>query len=73
MQAAGLTVDAPSIIAGDSFAHNARAVVNDVLRHAKDGGEIVFHLGGPNAPVTLEALKQVVPLLEKKGYAFGRR
>jgi peptidoglycan/xylan/chitin deacetylase (PgdA/CDA1 family) len=70
---AGLRVDDPNVIAGDSFSRNVGAIVEQVLRQAKDGGTVIFHLGGPNAPVTLEALKTVVPLLEKRGYVFAAK
>jgi peptidoglycan-N-acetylglucosamine deacetylase len=69
----GLRVDDPDVIAGDSFNRNAGAIVEQVLRQAKDGGTVIFHLGGPNAPASLEALKKVVPLLEKRGYVFASK
>jgi peptidoglycan/xylan/chitin deacetylase (PgdA/CDA1 family) len=67
---AGLTVDAPDIVSGDAFSHDADAVVEQVLRLARGGRTIIFHLGGPNAPVTLAALQRVVPALGKMGYEF---
>jgi peptidoglycan-N-acetylglucosamine deacetylase len=67
---AGLTLDAPDIVSGDAFSHDASAVVEQVLRQARSGGTVVFHLGGPNAPVTLVALRRVVPALGKMGYEF---
>lgn len=70
---AGLRVDVPDVIAGDSFNHNVTAIVEQVLRQAKDRATIIFHLGGPNAPVTLDALKKVVPRLEKRGYVFASK
>jgi peptidoglycan-N-acetylglucosamine deacetylase len=70
---AKMRVDTPTVIAGDSFNRNVQAIVEQVLRQAKDGGTVIFHLGGPNAPVTLEALKQVVPVLEKRGYVFAAK
>ncbi len=73
VEQAGLQVDTPNVIAGDSFNRNTAAIVEQVLRHAKDGGTVIFHLGGPNAPVTLEALRKLVPLLEKRGYVFGAK
>jgi peptidoglycan/xylan/chitin deacetylase (PgdA/CDA1 family) len=66
----GLTVDVPDIVSGDAFSHDADAVVQQVLRLARPGGTVIFHLGGPNAPVTLDALKRVVPALRKMGYEF---
>jgi peptidoglycan/xylan/chitin deacetylase (PgdA/CDA1 family) len=67
---AGLTPDTPDIVSGDAFSHDADAVVEQVLRLARGGGTVIFHLGGPNAPVTLDALKRVVPALGKMGYEF---
>jgi peptidoglycan/xylan/chitin deacetylase (PgdA/CDA1 family) len=70
---AGLRIDQPDIISGDSFNRNVKAIVQQVLKQAKDGGTVIFHFGGPNAPATLEALKQVVPLLEGRGYVFAAK
>jgi peptidoglycan/xylan/chitin deacetylase (PgdA/CDA1 family) len=70
---AGLTVDTPTVIAGDSFNRHVEAIVRQVLRAAKDGDTVLFHLGGPNAPATLEALQQIVPALEQKGFEFAPR
>jgi peptidoglycan-N-acetylglucosamine deacetylase len=70
---AGLRVDTPNVIAGDSFNQNVDAIVQQVLRQARNGGTVLFHFGGPNAPATLRALERVVPELEKRGYAFARR
>jgi peptidoglycan-N-acetylglucosamine deacetylase len=68
---AGLKVDTPTVIAGDSFNSNVDAIVRQVLRQARAGGTVLFHLGGPNAPATLDALERVVPALERKGYEFA--
>ncbi len=73
VQQAGMRVDDPNVIAGDPFNRNVTAIVEQVLRQAKDGGTVIFHLGGPNAPVTLDALKKVVPLLEQRGYRFAAK
>jgi len=69
----GLRVDVPDVISGDAFNSNVQAIVEQVLRKAKNGSTVIFHFGGPNAPATLEALKRVVPLLEKKGYVFAAK
>jgi peptidoglycan/xylan/chitin deacetylase (PgdA/CDA1 family) len=68
---AGLRVDTPNVIAGDSFNSNVKAIVEQVLKQTKNRGTVIFHLGGPNAPATLAALKQVVPALAKRGYVFA--
>jgi len=67
---AGLTIDTPSVTSGDAFNRDAKAIVYDVLRSAKGGAEVVFHLGGPNAPATLQALRELVPMLLARGYVF---
>lgn len=69
----GLSVDTPTVVSGDPFTHDVDAVVRQVLRRAKDGGTVVFHLGGPNAPVTLEVLRTLVPELRRRGYEFGEK
>jgi len=66
-------VDDPNVVAGDSFNPNVDAIVEQVLRQAKDGGTVIFHLGGPNAPSTLAALRKVVPALEQRGYVFSAK
>jgi peptidoglycan-N-acetylglucosamine deacetylase len=73
VQQAGMRVDDPNVVAGDAFNRNVDAIVEQVLRHAKDGGTVIFHLGGPNAPVTLDALKKAVPSLERRGYVFAAK
>jgi peptidoglycan/xylan/chitin deacetylase (PgdA/CDA1 family) len=67
----GLAVDTPTIVSGDPFNRNVDAIVRQVLNRAAPGGTVIFHLGGPNAPSTLEALRVLVPALRKRGYAFG--
>ncbi len=70
---AGLSVDTPDIVAGDPFTRDVGAVVRQVLKRAVSGGTVIFHLGGPNAPATLDALRALVPALRKRGYEFGRK
>jgi len=70
---AGLTVDTPTIISGDPFNRDADAIVRQVLKRAAPGGTVVFHLGGPNAPSTLTALRKLVPELRKRGYELAMK
>jgi peptidoglycan-N-acetylglucosamine deacetylase len=70
---AGLIVDTPDVVSGDAFNHDVDAIVRQVLTRAKNGGTVLFHLGGPNAPATLAALTRVVPALRKLGYEFTAR
>jgi peptidoglycan/xylan/chitin deacetylase (PgdA/CDA1 family) len=70
---AGLAVDTPSIVSGDPFNRNVDAIVRQVLKRATPGGTVVFHLGGPNAPSTLDALRKLVPELRKRGYELAMK
>jgi peptidoglycan/xylan/chitin deacetylase (PgdA/CDA1 family) len=65
---AGLSVDTPTIVSGDPFNRDVEAIVRQVLKRAAPGGTVIFHLGGPNAPATLDALRKLVPELRKRGY-----
>ncbi len=70
---AGLAVDTPMIVSGDAFNRDVDAIVWQVLKRAAPGGTVVFHLGGPNAPATLEALRKLVPELRKRGYELAMK
>ncbi len=70
---AGLTVDTPTIVSGDPFNRNVDAIVRQVLKRTAPGGTVIFHLGGPNAPSTLEALRKLVPELRKRGYELAKK
>ena len=70
---AGLAVDTPTIVSGDPFNRDVDAIVRQVLKRATPGGTVIFHLGGPNAPSTLEALRKLVPELRKRGYELAMK
>ncbi len=70
VQDSGLTIDNGTLTAGDAFNKNPKSIVKTILSHAKDRSVILMHLGGPNAPAAGRALKQAVPLLQKKGFIF---
>lgn len=55
-------------VSGDAFAENSSSIVKKTLNNTYNGSIIVFHLGGPNAPHTTEALKELIPKLRKKGF-----
>ncbi len=60
-----------TLASGDAFNYNTASIVNNVLKNAKDGSVIVFHLsGGRYAPKTADALKIIIPELKKRGYEF---
>jgi peptidoglycan-N-acetylglucosamine deacetylase len=67
---AGLEVDRPTVVSGDAFNPDAAAIAAEVVRRARDGSVILFHVGGPHAPATLDALRLLVPRLRAKGFAF---
>jgi peptidoglycan-N-acetylglucosamine deacetylase len=55
----------------DGFNDNASAIITNVLSRTTNGSIIVLHMNGyPNEPKTLEALKEIIPTLKKKGYEF---
>lgn len=58
------------VVSGDAFAENASPIVNKTLEQTQNGSIVVFHLGGPNAPHTARALKEIIPKLREKGYQF---
>lgn len=58
------------IVSGDAFATDADAVAQQVLDGVKPGSLVVMHCTRSAAPVTDEAVDQVVPELRKRGYRF---
>jgi len=66
----GLTVADDGIASGDAFSTNSKNIVRTVLSEVKDGSVVIMHLGGPNAPETETALKEIVPTLQLRGYEF---
>lgn len=67
----GLSVVGWDISSTDAFNQNTASIVSRVMAKTKNGSILVFHLhGGPNAPKTAEALKQLIPKLRQKGFEF---
>lgn len=58
------------VIGGDAFATDADAVAEQVLEGVKPGSLVVMHCTRSAAPVTDEAVSQVVPELRRQGYRF---
>ncbi|MFJ1648192.1 polysaccharide deacetylase family protein [Streptomyces sp. NPDC088258] len=58
------------VVSGDAFATDADAVAQEVLTGVKPGSLVVMHCTRSAAPVTEEAVRQVVPELRKRGYRF---
>lgn len=68
----GYTINDGSLIAGDPFTSRTAAIVSHILASATNGGVILMHVGGPNAPESLSVLEQIVPALRTKGYEFAK-
>ncbi|MFI6648827.1 polysaccharide deacetylase family protein [Streptomyces sp. NPDC050529] len=58
------------VVSGDAFATDADAVAEQVLDGVEPGSLVVMHCTRSAAPVTDEAVDQVVPELRKRGYRF---
>ncbi|MFE7626723.1 polysaccharide deacetylase family protein [Streptomyces sp. NPDC057509] len=58
------------VVSGDAFATDADAVAAQVLDGVRSGSLVVMHCTRSAAPVTAEAVRQVVPELRKRGYRF---
>ncbi|MEV7425068.1 polysaccharide deacetylase family protein [Streptomyces sp. NPDC091212] len=58
------------VISGDAFATDAEAVAREVLTGVKPGSLVVMHCTRSAAPVTEDAVRQIVPELRKRGYRF---
>lgn len=55
----------------DAFNPYAAQIAYTVLRDVKPGSIVLMHLqGGSNAPATADALRVIVPTLERRGYRF---
>ena len=67
----GLSVISGDVRGGDGFNPSSASVVGVVMNQARGGSIILLHLqGGPNAPMTAPALRQVIPALRAAGYQF---
>ncbi len=58
------------VVSGDAFATDADSVTEQVLDGVRPGSLVVMHCTRSAAPVTDEAVGQVVPELRKRGYRF---
>jgi peptidoglycan/xylan/chitin deacetylase (PgdA/CDA1 family) len=62
--------DLPS---GDAFGTSVRAIVNNVVTNARNGSIIVMHItGGNTAPLTAQALPDIVHGLRQRGFDLVR-
>ncbi|MEW1723050.1 polysaccharide deacetylase family protein [Streptomyces sp. NPDC093109] len=67
---AGVTAVQWDVVSGDAFATDADAVAREVLAGVRPGSLVVMHCTRSAAPVTEEAVRQIVPELRKRGYRF---
>ena len=57
------------IASGDAYLQDPDAIVAKVVREARPGGIVVFHMhGAPDAPATAEALPRVIRKLHRRDY-----
>jgi peptidoglycan-N-acetylglucosamine deacetylase len=60
---AGVTVVHWDVDSGDAFRDSADFIVDKVAGDVRPGSIILFHLGGPNAPRTADALPRILAML----------
>ncbi|MFB6817848.1 polysaccharide deacetylase family protein [Streptomyces sp. NPDC056347] len=60
------------VVGGDAFATDADAVAAQVLSGVRPGSLVVMHCTRSAAPVTVDAVRRVVPELRRRGYRFVR-
>ena len=68
VQKLGLTISDAGLVSGDAFNKKSKMIVKTVLNNIRDGSTIIMHLGGPNAPSTYTAVKEIVNKLRGKNY-----
>ena len=69
----GVTVIGYDVASGDAFGHSVSAIVKTVLDETKNGSIIVMHItGGNTAPLTADALPQIVNGLRARGFTLAR-
>jgi len=69
----GVTVIQYDLPSGDAFGTSVPAIVRNVLTKTQPGSIIVMHItGGNTAPLTSDALPQVVAGLRQKGFTLVR-
>jgi peptidoglycan/xylan/chitin deacetylase (PgdA/CDA1 family) len=59
------------VLGDDGFENNLEFIENHVVSEVRPGSIVVLHMmGGPNAPKTNEAIKEIIKKLKNKGYGF---
>jgi peptidoglycan/xylan/chitin deacetylase (PgdA/CDA1 family) len=62
-QQAGVTVVHWDVESGDAFCDSTEAIVHKVMTNVQPGSIVLFHIGGPNAPRTADALPRILSAL----------
>ncbi len=70
LAATGVTAVQWDVVSGDAFATDADAVARQVLEGVRPGSVVVMHCTRSAAPVTGQAVRQIVPELRRKGFRF---
>jgi peptidoglycan/xylan/chitin deacetylase (PgdA/CDA1 family) len=71
VRAAGLIPVQWNVNSIDAFNPYPAQIAATVLAEVKPGSIVLMHLqGGANAPATADALRDIVPALERRGYRF---
>lgn len=70
-QKIGLIVSDDGVISGDAFNKNPENIIKAVVNKVHNGSVIIMHLGGPNAPSTDVAVKEIVNKLKEENYTFA--
>ncbi|GAA2669075.1 polysaccharide deacetylase family protein [Streptomyces aculeolatus] len=68
----GVTAVQWDVSSGDAFATDPGAVAEEVLTRVRPGSVVVLHVTRSAAPVTEEAVREIVPELRRRGYGFAR-
>lgn len=67
----GLVVVAWDVVGGDGFNYSADSIKRNVIDKTENGSIIVLHMNGaPNAPMTSDALFEIIEQLKNKGFEF---
>jgi peptidoglycan/xylan/chitin deacetylase (PgdA/CDA1 family) len=68
----GVTAVQWDVSSGDAFATDPGAVAEEVLTRVRPGSVVVLHVTRSAAPVTEQAVREIVPELRRRGYGFAR-
>ncbi|GAA1501098.1 polysaccharide deacetylase family protein [Streptomyces synnematoformans] len=68
----GVTAVQWDVSSGDAFATDPHAVAEEVLTRVRPGSVVVLHVTRSAAPVTEQAVREIVPELRRRGYGFAR-